>query len=111
MADHNKKAAPECFARLETVFPMGPDGLRHTPPECLDCDVKTDCLRAAVAGEQGLTVHEERLKRAYQAGSVGFLERWAQQKTLEGRRQKGAGRPGFWSRLRRAARSGPSDAG
>ncbi|MCU0604242.1 MAG: hypothetical protein MUC33_16450 [Desulfobacterales bacterium] len=111
MADLDKKGAPECFARLETVFPMGPDGLRHTPPGCLDCDVKTECLRAAVAGEQGLAVHEERLQRAYQAGSVGFLERWAQQKTLEGRKQKGAGRRWFWSRLRRAARSGTSDAG
>jgi hypothetical protein len=110
MADLDKKAAPGCFARLETVFPMGADGLRHTPPGCLDCDVKTECLRAAVAGEQGLAVHEERLKRAYQAGSVGFLERWAQQKTLDGRKQKETGRRWFWSRLRRAARSGTSDA-
>ena len=105
MADLDKKAAPECFARLETVFPMGLDGLRHTPQECLDCGDKTECLRAAVAGEQGLAVHEERLKRAYQAGRVGFMERWAQQKTLQGCKQKGTGRRWFWSRLRRAARS------
>lgn len=110
MADLDEKAAPECFARLGTVFPMGPDGLRQTPPGCLECDVKTECLRAAVAGEQGLAVHEERLKRAYQSGSVGFLERWAQQKTLEGRKQKRGGRWWFRSRSRRTARSGPSDA-
>jgi hypothetical protein len=106
MADLSKKETPECFARLETVFPMGPDGLRHTPPECLDCDLKTECLRGAVRGEQGLAVHEERLKRAYQAGSVGFLERWARQKTLERRRPKGAGRLSFWRRFRRAGRFG-----
>ncbi len=111
MADLDKKEAPECFARLEKVFPMGPDGLRHTPPECLDCDLKTECLRAAVAGEQGLAVHEERLKRASQAGSVGFLERWARKKTIEGLKPKRTGRPGLWQRLLRACRSGPPDEG
>lgn len=110
MADPDEKAVPECFARLESVFPVGTDGLRHTPPECLNCDRKTKCLRAAVAGEQGLVVHEERLQRAYQAGAVGFLERWARQKTLEGRKKKGAGWLGFWGRRRRAARSGSPDA-
>jgi len=105
MADTEKRAAPECFACLETVFPVGSDGLRHTPPECLGCEIKTECLRAAVAGEQGLAVHQERLKRAYQAGNVGFLERWARQKTLVGRKKKSGGRLGFWRR-RRAARSG-----
>jgi hypothetical protein len=100
MAEHDSKLPPECFARLENVFPMGSDGLRHTPTECLDCDIKTECLRAAVAGEQGLVIHEERLQRAYRAGSVGFLERWAQQKTLQRRKKKGAGWLCFWNRLR-----------
>jgi hypothetical protein len=90
---------------------MGPDGLRHTPPECLDCDRKTECLRAAVAGEQGVAVHEERLERASQAGSVGFLERWARKKTLEGLKRKGGVRSGWWKRLRRARRSEPPDEG
>lgn len=110
MAEHNTKAPPECFARLENVFPMGSDGLRHTPAGCRDCDIKTDCLRAAVTGEQGLTVHEERLERAYQAGSVGFLERWSQQKALDRRKPKGGGWLGFWKRFRRPTPSGRSDA-
>ena len=110
MAEHNAKSPPECFARLENIFPMGSDGLRHTPVECLDCDIKTECLRAAVTGEQGLAVHEERLKRAYQAGSVGFLERWAQQKALERCKKKGAGWLGFWNRFRRPARASRSNA-
>jgi len=100
MTEHDKKPPSECFARLEKVFPIGSDGLRHTPAECLDCDIKTECLRAAVAGEEGLAVHEERLKRAYQAGNVGFVERWAQQKTLQRRKKRGAGWLGFWNRLR-----------
>jgi hypothetical protein len=110
MAEHDAKAPLECFGRLENVFPMGSDGLRHSPEECLDCDHKTDCLRAAVTGEPGITVHEERLKRAYQAGSVGFLERWAQQKALQRNKKKRSGWLGFWNRFRRPTRSGRSDA-
>jgi hypothetical protein len=96
MADLDPKMPPRCFAAIDTVFPMGPDGLRQTPPECLACGRKTECLRAALAREQGLVVHEERLARAYEAGAVGFVERWAQQKNLERRRQ---GRT-FWQRIR-----------
>ncbi len=97
MADLNSQTLPECFARLEAVFPLGEDGLRHTPPACLGCAVKTECLRAAVQGQQGLAVHEERLARAYEAGQVGFLNRWARQKGLERQKEKN----GCWSRLRR----------
>jgi len=110
MAEHNTKALPECFARLENVFPTGPDGLRHPPPECLDCDNKTECLRAALTGDQGITVHEERLNRAYHSGSVGFLERWARQKALERRKTRAGGWLGFWNRFRRPTPSGRSDA-
>jgi hypothetical protein len=84
MADLNSQTPPECFARLETVFPLG-------------CAVKTECLRAAIQGQQGLAVHEERLARAYQAGQVGFLKRWVRQKGLERQKEK----TGRWSRLRR----------
>ena len=88
MSDHEKKASPECFSHLEKVFPLGTDGLRHSPAECLDCSLKTECLRAALKGEDGVAVHAERLERAYQAGSVGFIGRWAQQKTLNRRKSK-----------------------
>jgi hypothetical protein len=100
MAEPKNQALPECFARLEKVFPMGSDGLRHAPAECLECGMKTECLRAAAAGEQGLMVHEERLKRAYQAGCVGFLERWAQRKALQRCRKRGTGWLGFWKHQR-----------
>jgi hypothetical protein len=111
MPDHDATRPAECFARLESVFPMGADGLRHTPAACLDCRIKTECLRAAVASDQGLAVHEERLKRAYEAGRLSLFRRWAERKTLQRRRKKGAGRLGLWGRLLRSARSSGSDAG
>jgi hypothetical protein len=100
MAENKEQARPGCLGRLEKVFPMGADGLRHTPPECLECGLKTDCLRAAVRGEQGLTVHEERLARAYDAGSVGFLERWALQKHLQRRKARKRGWLETFKRIR-----------
>ncbi|MCK7508794.1 MAG: JAB domain-containing protein [Desulfobacterales bacterium] len=53
MADLETSRPPECFARIETVFPIGADGLRQTPPECLECDVKTDCLRVGAGRGTG----------------------------------------------------------
>lgn len=94
------KQTAECFGRIETVFPMGPDGLRQTPPECFNCGAKTDCLRAALNDEQGVVVHEERLARAYDAGTVGFFQRWAQHKTLQRRKKGDAPWRSFWKRLR-----------
>jgi len=99
-ADTLHESRPECFGRLERVFPIGPEGLRESPPECLRCDCKTECLRRAVTGEQGVPVHAERLERAYRAGNVGFLERWARQKNLSNQKPKGAW-AAFWNRLRR----------
>lgn len=88
MADHQDEGRPECFGRLEKVFPPGADGLRHSPAACLACPQKTPCLRAALEGEEGGAVHEERLERAWRSGSTGFLERWARQKQLRGRRPR-----------------------
>jgi hypothetical protein len=104
MADIQPKPAPECFASIEKVFPLGPDGLRQTPPECLECGIKTECLRSALQGDEGLVVHKERLGRAYQAGAVGFLERWAQHKDLEQRKKSHSRWQRFWKRFQRSAR-------
>lgn len=81
---------PYCFAKLECVFPMGDDGLRQTPESCMVCRCRTECLRTAVAGEEGLAVQEEALDRAYQAGMVGFLERWSRRKRIH---QQRGGKP------------------
>ena len=77
-----KQKCPACFGNLDTVFPMGADGLRSTPANCLACFCKTDCLRTAMAGKKGLDVQEEILDRAYSAGITGFMQRWSQKKAL-----------------------------
>ena len=37
---------------------MGDSGLRETPPECLDCPDKTECLRAGMSRPGGIGVRE-----------------------------------------------------
>jgi len=106
MTDFKPKAPPECFGSIETVFPMGSDGLRQTPAGCLECEVKTECLRSALQGPQGVVVQEERLARSYQAGQVGFIERWAQQKELDQRRKTTSRWRRFWMRFKRHHREG-----
>jgi hypothetical protein len=73
---------PYCFGRLDTVFPLGKDGLRHTPESCMVCFCKTECLREAVRGPEGIQVHEEKVERAYRSGTINFFERWSRKKTL-----------------------------
>ena len=82
-----KKETPYCFGKLENVFPLSSDGLRHTPESCMPCIYKTECLRTAVAGSDGLAVHEERVDRAYAAGAIGFFERWSRRKALHQKRK------------------------
>ena len=81
---------PDCFGDLGTVFPMGPDGFRESPPDCMRCPHKTDCLRAAVQGKKGKTVRREAIDRAYRSGKISFLERWSRRKMLsKGTRAQG----------------------
>ncbi|MFZ5564033.1 MAG: hypothetical protein ACOZBW_08260 [Thermodesulfobacteriota bacterium] len=89
MPDSSEKA-PECFSRLDTVFPMGADGLRHTPDTCMACAWKTACLRAAIKSKDGLVLDEEKVDRAYASGNMGFFERWSKRKTLKRRQGEGS---------------------
>ena len=82
---------PHCFADLETVFPMQADGLRETPPACMVCHCKTECLRTAIGRAGGVTVEEERVDRAYAAGAMSFLDRWSQRKRLHRKRKERSG--------------------
>jgi hypothetical protein len=86
MAVPNRR--PYCFADLETVFPMQTSGLRETPPACMVCHCKTECLRAAIKGSGGETVADECVDRAYAAGTMSFLDRWSRKKMLH-RKRKG----------------------
>lgn len=77
-----------CFGNLDIVFPLGEDGLRHTPPSCFSCRDKTECLRAALKQRAGLQVKEEMVDRAYASGRLSFLQRWAQRKAFFNKRIK-----------------------
>ncbi len=78
--NHEGIKQPACFGDLELVFPVGTDGLRHTPESCMDCSEKTGCLKTAMESTGGIKVREEKLNRAYESGRVGFWERWARKK-------------------------------
>ncbi len=84
-----KDIPPDCFGELEIVFPMGDDGLRHTPALCFECPFKTECLRSGLKGRAGLKVHEEHLARSYHSGAISFVERWSRKKAIERRKAKG----------------------
>jgi len=78
-----EKEYPYCFGKLDTVFPLGEDGLRHTPESCMVCFCKTECLRTVLKGPEGIKVEEERVKRAYGSGTISFIERWSRKKALK----------------------------
>jgi hypothetical protein len=85
----NDEQHPECFGRLEKVFPMTESGLRQTPDECFyQCHVKTKCLQYAMAGKDGATVEEEIIKRGSEAGAINFFERWSRKKQIHRKQQK-----------------------
>jgi hypothetical protein len=84
----NQKKFPPCFGNLETVFPLGEEGLRHTPESCMPCCYKTQCLRQAMAETGGLAVREEIVDRAYASGMVGFFERWSRKKALNAQKRR-----------------------
>ncbi len=90
-ADSQNKRPP-CYGVLETVFPPGPEGLRQSPPACMACRHKTDCLRQAINGQPGDIIADERIDRRYRAGQIGFWSRWSRKKQIA--RQAGDKRKG-----------------
>jgi hypothetical protein len=78
----NQEDNPECFGNLDTVFPMGGDGLRSTPGTCMACNHKTGCLRTAMQRPSGIDVREEMVDRAYASGQLNFFQRWSKRKTF-----------------------------
>lgn len=79
----SENKTPDCFGTLEIVFPLGDDGLRHTPAPCFECPHKTKCLRTGLRGKAGLKVHEEKLYRSYNSGMISFMERWSRKKAMD----------------------------
>ena len=73
---------PDCFGQLDTVFPIGEEGLRTSPPECMRCSYAKACLQTAMRGPEGLKLQEEKVDQAYKCGLIGKLERWSRKKLL-----------------------------
>jgi len=73
---------PECFGQLDTVFPMGEDGFRTSPPECMKCAHAKSCLQAALRSPEGLKLQEEKVDQSYEYGLIGKLERWSKKKLI-----------------------------
>lgn len=79
----NNDNLPNCFGILDEVFPLQPDGLRLSPGRCIKkCNYKTQCLKKAMKGKDGLKTQEQFVDRSYKSGMIGFLERWSQKKHL-----------------------------
>jgi hypothetical protein len=90
MADSDKPQPllPDCYGRLEIVFPLAENGLRDSPLACRACVFKTECLREAMRREDGLAVKEEQVDRAYRGKMIGFFERWSKKKALHRKKRK-----------------------
>ncbi len=80
---NKKNNLPTCFGILDSVFPLGDNGIRTSPKDCLECAHKTDCLRSAMKRSNGLRFQEECIDRAYESRMIGFLERWSKKKNLQ----------------------------
>ncbi|HMA66461.1 MAG TPA: hypothetical protein VKO20_01460 [Desulfosalsimonadaceae bacterium] len=78
---------PDCFGRLDIVFPKGSDKLRHSPPACMGCVYKTECLRAAMEQPAAVEVESEKVDRAWESGVIGFFQRWSKKKQLHQKRR------------------------
>lgn len=78
----NPTDPPDCFGKLENVFPLGEEGIRTSPPECMQCPHAKACLQAAMAGPDGLKLQEEKVDRAYEYGLIGKIERWSRKKLI-----------------------------
>ena len=73
---------PECFGRLGTVFPVGEEGIRTSPPECMKCPHAKLCLQTAMRSAEGLELQEEKVDQAYKYGLIGKVERWSKKKLI-----------------------------
>lgn len=72
----------KCFGNLDEVFPPGAEGLREVSARCAHCEARIECLRAAVASEEGIAFRERRASDAGRGGFSGLLRRWSELKIL-----------------------------
>ena len=79
---HHKARKKDCFGLLDTVFPIGKEGLREIDPACFHCQDRKPCLQAALTTTKGLVFRSEVLDRTAATGLVGRLKRWSDRKAL-----------------------------
>ena len=72
----------ECFGVLDSVFPVGTEGLREVVPVCFDCHDRKRCLQTALSTKEGLELRGEMLDRTSAVGIMGRLKRWSERKDL-----------------------------
>jgi len=72
----------KCFGILDVVFPAGEAGMREVPPGCAECAERVECMKAALASDQGIRFREEMIERRESAGMMGRLARWSRKKEL-----------------------------
>jgi len=86
---NNTNDKPECYGKLDCVFPLSDDGLRQSPDKCMfECGLKTDCLREAIATQRGIELQEKQVKKNYESGMTSFFQRWSAKKSLEKKKKK-----------------------
>ncbi|HDI78290.1 MAG TPA: hypothetical protein ENF54_01475 [Desulfobacteraceae bacterium] len=71
-----------CFGNLNRVFPIGRDGLREVPKECLDCEERVQCMKTALNSPEGIRYKEELIRRRGENSIWDRLKRWSYRKTL-----------------------------
>ena len=82
---------PKCFGQINTVFPMGPGGLREVAAECWPCVDRVECLRAAVASPEGgdaLAGEMAKREQDHTGGVAGFYKRWSRLKSHKRRKER-----------------------
>jgi len=81
---------PDCFGKIDRVFPMTDSGFRETPIPCMDtCKHRVDCLRKALSSDpEADRLKNDQVDRAYDAGLMGFFERWSKKKSLNKKDKK-----------------------
>ena len=72
----------ECFGILQSVFPLGVEGLREVPQGCFECPSRVACVRSALSTPEGVRMRAARVDRLASKGMMGRLDRWSRKKEL-----------------------------
>jgi hypothetical protein len=91
-----QQGRPDCYGRLEKVFPVGEEGLRQVPPGCLECQLRVDCMKKALGGLEGLEFQAERVEGSAEPGIIKRAKLWSLRKEIERKKREEAISPFSW---------------